>query len=224
MITCAFSGVVCGFGLYLLTLCARATPYRQSSFFAVSQITFPRAAVFFDAAIAIKCFGVSIRYVLTKDECEGSLTCRPFSSYLIIIKSLMPNVVASIFHDLTSPDTNPPEWALSGRNWIILVMLLLAPLSFLRKLDSLRHASYIAIFSIGGSCRWFCILLICVDQSLLLTGYLVIVVVACYFRPLEGAPQVGEIHLIHFTPSFVTTLPVQVFAFTCAQNVRHTFL
>ena len=156
MITCAFSGVVCGFGLYLLTRCARATPHRRSSFFAVSQITFPQAAVFFDAAIAIKCFGASIRYVLTKNECEGTLTRRVFTSYLIIIKSLMPNVVASIFHDLASPETNPPEWALSGRNWIILFMLLLAPLSFLRKIDSLRYASYVAIFSIGGSRRWFC--------------------------------------------------------------------
>lgn len=52
--------------------------------------------------------------------------------------------------------------------------------------------------------------------------YLVIIVVTCYFRPLEGAPPIGEVHLIHFTPSFVTTFPVQVFAFTCAQNVRHS--
>jgi len=155
MITCAFSGAACGFGLYLLTRCAQATPHRRSSFFAVSQITFPQAAVFFDAAIAIKCFGVSIRYVLTKNQREGMLTCRFFASYLIIIKSLMPNVVASIFHDLTSPDTSPPEWALSGHTWVILVMLLLAPLSFLRKLDNLRYASYVAIFSIGGSRRWF---------------------------------------------------------------------
>lgn len=149
MITCIFSGAVGGFGLYLLTRCAQFAPHRRSSFFAVAQITFPQAAIFFDAAIAIKCFGVSIRYVLTKNECEGTLSCRYFTSYLIIIKSLMPNVVASIFHDLTSPDTNPPSWALSGRNWLTLVMLLLAPLSFLRKLDSLRHTSYIALFSVG---------------------------------------------------------------------------
>lgn len=63
MLTCALSGAVGGFGLYLLTRCARHTPDRQSSFFAIAQITFPQAAVFFDAAVAIKCFGVSIRYV-----------------------------------------------------------------------------------------------------------------------------------------------------------------
>ena len=70
-------------------------------------------------------------------------------SYLIIIKSLLPNVVASLYHDLTSPDTNPPAWALSGHVWITLVMIVLAPLSFFRRLDSLRHTSYIALFSCG---------------------------------------------------------------------------
>lgn len=130
VITCIFSGSVAAFGLYLLSLCARKTPHRRASFFAVAQLTFPRAAVFFDAAIATKCFGVSI-------------------SYLIIIKALMPNVVASIFHDLTSPDTNPPAWALSERIWLTLFMLILIPLAFLRRLDSLRHTSYVALFSVG---------------------------------------------------------------------------
>jgi amino acid permease len=61
IITCIFSGVVAAFGLYLLSLCAGYTHHRRSSFFAVAELTFPRAAVFFDAAIAAKCFGVSIR-------------------------------------------------------------------------------------------------------------------------------------------------------------------
>lgn len=67
----------------------------------------------------------------------------------------MPNVVASIFHDLTSPDVNPPAWTLSGHNWIMLSMFILIPLSFLRKLDSLRHTSYIAMFSVGESRKPF---------------------------------------------------------------------
>ena len=73
------------------------------------------------------------------------------TSYLIIVKSLLPNVVASLYHDLSSPDTNPPAWALSGRIWISLLMVVLVPLSYLRRLDSLRHASYIALFSCGES-------------------------------------------------------------------------
>ena len=63
MITCVFSGSVAAFGLYLLSLCAAKTKGRHASFHAVSQLTFPSAAVFFDAAIAAKCFGVSIRWV-----------------------------------------------------------------------------------------------------------------------------------------------------------------
>jgi amino acid permease len=70
-------------------------------------------------------------------------------SYLIIIKSLIPNVVESLYHDLTSPNTNPPAWALSGRNWLTIVMVILVPLASFRHLDSLRHASYIVLFSVG---------------------------------------------------------------------------
>ncbi|OSX64234.1 hypothetical protein POSPLADRAFT_1045325 [Postia placenta MAD-698-R-SB12] len=181
MITCLFSGGVAAFGLYLLSLCAVKAPHRGASFFAIAEITFPRAAVFFDAAIATKCFGVSI-------------------SYLIIIKSLMPNVVAAFYHDLSTRE--PPTWAQSGRVWIVILMAFLFPLSFMRKIDSLRHTSYIALFSVA---------------------YLVVVVVVCYFIPIEGTQAPGEIHLIRFTPDFVSTFPVQVFAFTCAQNIFPIF-
>jgi amino acid permease len=61
ILSCVFSGGVAGFALYLLSRCATYTQHRRASFNAVSQLTFPNAAVFFDAAIAIKCFGVSIR-------------------------------------------------------------------------------------------------------------------------------------------------------------------
>ncbi|KAJ7625623.1 transmembrane amino acid transporter protein-domain-containing protein [Roridomyces roridus] len=172
MITCLFSGSVAVFGLYLLSLCAARAPHRRSSFFAPS---------FSMPAIAAKCFGVSI-------------------SYLIIIKGLMPNVVTALYHDLSS--TTPPAWALSGRNWITLFMIILVPLVFLRHLDSLRHTSYVALFSVA---------------------YLVLIVITVYFNPLEGMPERGEVHLIHFTPNFVSTFPVQVFAFTCSQNLFPIF-
>lgn len=72
VIICA--GLTAGFGLYLQTRCARYLERGSASFFALSQITYPNAAVIFDAAIAIKCFGVGV-------------------SYLIIIGDLMPGVV-----------------------------------------------------------------------------------------------------------------------------------
>lgn len=69
-----WSGVTSGFGLYLQTRCSRYLERGSASFFALSQLTYPNAAVVFDAAIAIKCFGVGV-------------------SYLIIIGDLMPGVV-----------------------------------------------------------------------------------------------------------------------------------
>ena len=69
-----WAGLTAGFGLYLQTRCARYLERGSASFFALSQITYPNAAVVFDAAIAIKCFGVGV-------------------SYLIIIGDLMPGVV-----------------------------------------------------------------------------------------------------------------------------------
>lgn len=83
---------------------------------------------------------------------ENYLTCAPLPhSYLIIIKGLMPNVVESLYHVLTSPDVNPPAWMLHGGNWISIFMLLLVPLCFLRTLHSLRHTSYVALFAVGES-------------------------------------------------------------------------
>ena len=75
--TILWSGVAAGFGLYLQTRCARYLDRGSASFFALSQITYPSAAIVFDAAIAIKCFGVGI-------------------SYLIIIGDLMPGVVQGL--------------------------------------------------------------------------------------------------------------------------------
>ena len=75
-----WSGLTAGFGLYLQTRCARYLDRGAASFFALSQITYPNAAVIFDAAIAIKCFGVGV-------------------SYLIIIGDLMPGVVRGFNED-----------------------------------------------------------------------------------------------------------------------------
>ena len=76
-----WSGLTAGFGLYLQTRCARYLDRGSASFFALSQITYPNAAVIFDAAIAVKCFGVGV-------------------SYLIIIGDLMPGVVQGFTSDV----------------------------------------------------------------------------------------------------------------------------
>ena len=93
-----WAGLTAGFGLYLQTKCARYLDRGASSFFALSQITYPNAAVIFDAAIAIKCFGVGV-------------------SYLIIIGDLMPGVVRG-FND----DAGGVGFLVDRRFWITAFM------------------------------------------------------------------------------------------------------
>lgn len=93
-----WSGLTAAFGLYLQSRCARYLDRGGSSFFALSQITYPNAAVIFDAAIAIKCFGVGV-------------------SYLIIIGDLMPGVVRG-FND----NANNIQFLVDRHFWITAFM------------------------------------------------------------------------------------------------------
>ncbi|KAJ2883738.1 hypothetical protein H4R27_002570 [Coemansia aciculifera] len=116
-----FSACASGMGLYLLSRCARRTPGRDSSFFAVSKLTYPKAAVFFDAAIAIKCFGVSI-------------------SYLIIFGDLMPEIASALGFSA--------QLLLSRRFWITIAIVVLIPLAFQRRLDALKYTSFTALLAV----------------------------------------------------------------------------
>ena len=187
-----WSGLAAAFGLYLQTRCARYLDRGTSSFFALSQITYPNAAVVFDAAIAIKCFGVGV-------------------SYLIIIGDLMPGVVRG-FNE--GADAIP--FLVDRHFWVTCFMyasissvslvlvaniarLVVIPLSFLRRLDSLKYTSIIALISIG---------------------YLVVLVVY-HFAKGDTMADRGPIRVIKWA-GLVSTLqsfPVIVFAYTCHQNV-----
>jgi amino acid permease len=75
------------------------------------------------------------------------------------------------------------------------------PLSFLRKLDSLKYTSVIALISIA---------------------YLVVLVVY-HFGSGDTLADRGEIHWFKWEGAIPTlaSFPVIVFAYTCHQNVRH---
>lgn len=114
-----FAGIASGTGLYLLTCCADMVGGRNTSFFGASQLTWPSAAVWFDLAIAIKCFGVA-------------------TSYIIIVGDLLPQVAKSLF-----------GLDMSRGFWITVVVVgILTPLGFLRTLDALRHVSTLAIVAV----------------------------------------------------------------------------
>ncbi|OJD21229.1 hypothetical protein ACJ73_07433 [Blastomyces percursus] len=171
-----WSGLTAGFGLYLQSLCAQYLDHGAASFFALSQITYPNAAVIFDAAIAIKCFGVGV-------------------SYLIIIGDLMPGVVEGFGVDAAGMD-----FLLDRHFWVTAFMLLVViPLSFLRRLDSLKYTSIIALTSIG---------------------YLLVLVVAHFIKGDTMAER-GPINYFKWQSavSALSAFPVMVFAYTCHQNM-----
>ena len=99
-----WSGITAGFGLYLQARCAQYLERGSASFFALSQITYPNLAVIFDAAIAIKCFGVGV-------------------SYLIIIGDLMPGVVVGFRKEAAETPF------LVDRHFWITAFMLLVPIS-----------------------------------------------------------------------------------------------
>jgi len=168
-------GLTSALGLYLQARCARYLDRGTSSFFALSQITYPNAAVVFDAAIAIKCFGVGV-------------------SYMIIIGDLMPGVAESF----GSVDSGYPF--LTERTfWITAFFLLfIIPLSFPKRLDSLKYTSMVALVAIG---------------------YLIILVV--YHFAADEIPNDRDIRLITWEGpvAALSSLPVIIFAYTCHQNV-----
>jgi amino acid permease len=168
-------GLTSAFGLYLQSRCARYVDRGSSSFFALSQLTYPNAAVMFDAAIAIKCFGVGV-------------------SYMIIIGDLMPAVAESF----GSAGTGLAFLA-DRKFWItVFFLFFIIPLSFPKRLDSLKYTSIVALFSIG---------------------YLVILVVYHYAN--DEYPNKGDINVITWLGPIqaLRSLPVVIFAYTCHQNM-----
>ena len=181
VILIVWCGLTSAFGLYLQSRCTRYLDRGSSSFFALSQITYPNAAVVFDAAIAIKCFGVGV-------------------SYMIIIGDLMPAVAAAFGAGNTGWD-----FLADRRFWItVFFVIFLIPLSFPKKLDSLKYTSLVALFAIG---------------------YLIILVV--YHFAVDDKSGRGPIRLVTWEGpvAALSSLPVMIFAYTCHQNVsRCTWL
>lgn len=161
-------------GLILQAKVARYAPGKSASFFSLTQIINPNLSVIFDVAIAIKCFGVGV-------------------SYMIVVGDLMPQI-ASVFtsHEL-----------LLNRNFnITLIMLfIVAPLCYLKKLSSLRYASLVALSSVAYLCVLILVHFVWPSQEI---------------EDLKGHVSLG-LPKGHSSP--LTTLPIFVFAYTCHHNM-----
>ncbi|CED85404.1 Amino acid transporter protein [Phaffia rhodozyma] len=178
--SCAFSGSMAFFGLYLLSICAaKVEPPRSTSFNAISMLTFgKRATVFFDLAIAIKCFGVSI-------------------SYLIIIKTLTSTALTTLYTIISGSD-EIPQILISHRLWLLLSMSINIPLAFFKKLDSLRFTS---------------------QAALVFVLYMLAIVITYYFHRPHDIEPAGPVKYFKWSHGAIGTFPVQIFAYTCAQNL-----
>ncbi|KAI9904195.1 hypothetical protein N3K66_000724 [Trichothecium roseum] len=174
IILIVWSGLTSAFGLYLQTRCARYLDRGSSSFFALSLITYPNASVFFDLAIAIKCFGVGV-------------------SYMIIIGDLMPGVALGF-----AEHADELPYLVDRHFWITAFMLFIIPLSFLKRLDSLKYTSIIALVSIG---------------------YLIVLVI--YHFAVDPHADPSNVRVITWAGPVATlsALPVVTFAYTCHQNM-----
>lgn len=77
---------------------------------------------------------------------------------------------------------------------------MIIPLSFLRRLDSLKYTSFVALVSIG---------------------YLIIIVLA-HFLKGDTLDDRGDVRLITWAGPIeaLSSFPVIVFAYTCHQNVK----
>jgi amino acid permease len=106
------SQVASNTGLVLLSRSAAFLHTRKASFYAIamSEPAWPGAAIAMDLAVAIKCWGVSI-------------------SYLIVVGDLGSSMFAS---DTTVYGPSNPIF------WISLGIVLISPVTFMQKLDSLK--------------------------------------------------------------------------------------
>ena len=166
------------FGLHLY-IRAAAPLGRSSSPFSLAAITYPQTWLLLDLAIVLKSLGVSL-------------------AYLILIGQLMSNFMNGVLLPEASLTgfANESVW-IDTRVWVALFMIIILPLSFLRKMDHLRYSSFLGLGSI-----------------IYLT---VLSVVSLVLDP----PAMTTVHPFPatFGVKLLSSFGVFVFAFTCHQNV-----
>lgn len=124
IVTSIFLTVLSGFfatcGLILLTICSQGLG-RSADMSKLATQAFPNARVVVDLAVFLKCFGVSL-------------------SYVIITKSLIPHVLTAL---------NASSSFLMNSTVNLLIFLgFVGPFAYFNKLDNLKYTSFIGVFFI----------------------------------------------------------------------------
>lgn len=118
-----FAGLANCVGMILQGAASKFLPQGTATFFTVCKLTYPKLSVLFDFAIFLQCFGVNI-------------------SYLVLTGDILPLV-----YKFDNWDNQ------SMKNfYIIASVLIILPLSLMKKIDSLKYASVIALISIVYIC------------------------------------------------------------------------
>jgi amino acid permease len=177
---------------------------KPASFASSCHATHPQAALYFDMAITLKCFGV-------------------LSSYLVIVGDLVPKIMQAA---LTGRTGALLPLLLERRVWITLSLVLVTPLAFARQLSALRYTSMLAISS-----ALYLVLLVTVyyfvpphpaSRTLdpVLSRFLEHAATALNRAATSPSPGAQlDLGLRWDNPDFFRFFPIFVFSFTCQQNV-----
>lgn len=106
------SSIISGFGVYLLSKCATVVS-PPSSFAAVGEVALPNYSYIIDISVAVKCLGVA-------------------TSYLIVIGDSLPKAMDQL---------NAPPFLRERITCLFIGYMIVTPLSFFSKFDSLKFSS-----------------------------------------------------------------------------------
>lgn len=114
------AGLLAAFGLHLFILSSQYVG-RTATVNKLAMLTYPRLSPLFDLAVACKCFGVAISYLIViGDTCRG----------------IMMGFAGS------------PSLLLDRRFWLAVAALPMIPLAFLKRIDSLKYTSFAGLLSV----------------------------------------------------------------------------
>lgn len=173
----AAAALMSAFGLYLLAKASYVVCDRTGSFATLSAATYPRLAPVFDLAVALKCTGVAI-------------------GYLKIVGDLLPATVRG----LVPVAAGAAPWYLGRLLWVTAVVVAIAPVTFMRRMDSLKYTSFLGLLSVA--------------YLLGLSAVLWVRAAGATGRLLGHCRLVVPVRL-----GSLRAFPIMVFAFTCHQNL-----
>lgn len=114
------AGLLASFGLHLYVESSQMLG-REASIAGLSALTYPKLGDVFDGAMALKCAGVAL-------------------TFLVVIGDMLPGIMRCI--GVTGS-------FLDRRLWIAASLTVLVPLSLQRRLDSLKHTSLVGLVAVG---------------------------------------------------------------------------